>query len=332
MHVLLDHVVLVDVLHTARAEPVHDALDEPLGRRCAGRDADGLDTRQPFLEDLRLVVDQMRRDAQVARHVDEALRVRGVRRADHEHQIDLARERLDGRLAVRRRVADVVLGGTDDRREAALQGGDDAGRLVDRERCLGEVRQALAARLRETSDILDGLHEHDRVGRLAHRADHFLVPGVADQEDGQPLAREALGLVVHLGHERAGRVDGLQLLAARRCGAPRARPRAPRARPSRPRARPPRSRRRSRPAARVGARRGCCARSACARRSGVRAGRASARPSRRRARRRRNSPAGVQAGGGGDGRPGTRPKRSRAAPEKARPAWYRGAIVVSGAS
>ena len=86
--------------------------------------------------------------AEVARHVDQALRVRRVRRADHEHEIDLARERLDGRLAVRRGVADVVLGRPDDGREARLQRGDDAGRLVDRERRLREVRELLACAAR----------------------------------------------------------------------------------------------------------------------------------------------------------------------------------------
>ena len=60
VHVLLDQVVLRDLLDAALAEPVHDALDEPLGRRRAGRDADGLDALEPAVEDLRFVVDQVR--------------------------------------------------------------------------------------------------------------------------------------------------------------------------------------------------------------------------------------------------------------------------------
>ncbi len=51
----------------------------------------------------------------------------------------------------------------------------------------------------------------DVVGRLAGGADDLLVALVADQQDVVVVAGEAPGLVVHLGDQRAGGVDGLQV-------------------------------------------------------------------------------------------------------------------------
>ena len=48
------------------------------------------------------------------------------------------------------------------------------------------------------------------VGRLARRALDLFVALVADEQDLEVVAREAHGLAVHLGHERAGGVDGVQ--------------------------------------------------------------------------------------------------------------------------
>ena len=149
--------------------------------------------------------------AEVARHVDEALRVRRVRRADHEHEVDLARERLDRRLAVGRGVADVVLGRPDDGREARLQRGDDVGRLVDRERRLREVRELLAAAAPAAA----------RRPRRSARARSRRAPRPSCRPPPRgpawpirkivrPWPAKRLRLVVHLGHERAGRVDRAQ--------------------------------------------------------------------------------------------------------------------------
>ena len=44
-------------------------------------------------------------------------------------------------------------------------------------------------------------------GKLAHRADHLGMAGVADQHDLAPLAVEDLGLAVDLGDQRAGGVE-----------------------------------------------------------------------------------------------------------------------------
>ena len=63
-------------------------------------------------------------------------------------------------------------------------------------------------------DVLLGLDQHDVVGRLAHRALDLLVAGVADQHDRVALGGELLRLDVHLGDQRAGGVDRLQLARA----------------------------------------------------------------------------------------------------------------------
>ncbi len=47
--------------------------------------------------------------------------------------------------------------------------------------------------------------------RLAGGALDLLVAAVADEQDVVVLAGEPLDLAVHLGDERAGRVDGLKL-------------------------------------------------------------------------------------------------------------------------
>ena len=77
-----------------------------------------------------------------------------------------------------------------------------------RERGLREHRD-----LRPVAEIGDGgvevfgpLDEADRVGRDRERADRFVVAGVADVEDREPLAGPDLRLVVHLRDERAHRV------------------------------------------------------------------------------------------------------------------------------
>ena len=60
-------------------------------------------------------------------------------------------------------------------------------------------------------DVGRALDELDVLGRLARGALDLLVAGVADQQDVVVVAGEPLRLVVHLRHQRAGRVDRLEL-------------------------------------------------------------------------------------------------------------------------
>ena len=97
-------------------------------------------------------------------------------------------------------------------------------RLVHRERRLRDVGQRRVGGEVERVDLRRGLHEHDRVGRLAHRAHDLLVARVADEQDRVAALREAAGLAVHLRHERTGGVDDrevarLRVLVHRRCDA-----------------------------------------------------------------------------------------------------------------
>ena len=64
---------------------------------------------------LDVVVDQVRGGAVFPRNLDQAVGVGGVGRADHQHQVALAGELLDGDLAIGGRVTDVVGLGGDDR-------------------------------------------------------------------------------------------------------------------------------------------------------------------------------------------------------------------------
>src|SRR5918996_2396191 len=103
--VLVDHAERLDALDAAPAEPVAHTVDEPLGGRRPGRDADHLDAVEPRLVDLCLIVDQMPRDPSGARDLDQAVRVGGIARADDEQEVDLREHLLDRPLAVGGRIA-----------------------------------------------------------------------------------------------------------------------------------------------------------------------------------------------------------------------------------
>ena len=202
-------------------EPLHELLG---GGRARGDADDRHVVLDPGLVDLGLVVDQVGRHSAGPGRLDEPVRVRRVARADHEQQVDLLEQLLHGPLPVRGRVTDVLALRSADPREPLAEGGDHDAGLVDREGRLGDVGELGVRRKVEGRDLLLRLDEDDRVRNLAHRADDLLVPGVADEDDGVALGGVALGLHVHLGHERAGRVDrpeaaGLGVRVHGRCDA-----------------------------------------------------------------------------------------------------------------
>ena len=232
-----------------------------------------------------LVVDQVRLDAGRARDLDEPLRVRAVLRPDHEQQVDLGGELLDGGLPVRRRVADVLAARRTHSGEAPFQDRHDLGRLVDAQRRLRHVGDPLRVGHRELLGLGHAADDANRGRCLAVRADDFLVAVVSDQDDGVALGGVAARLGVHLRDERTRRVDRLETPLGRR--------RPHRGRHAVRREDEPRALGNARLAvhehraslARGRARRARCGRSACARRQAGRTTRAPARRFRSLARR-----------------------------------------------
>jgi len=118
------------------------------------------------------------------------------------------RDRLDRRLAVRGRVADVLAAWRLHLWETALQRRDDRGGVVDGQRGLREEGEVRGVGGGEALGILDRLDQRHRAFRdLAERADHLGMPGMADEHDVPPLRDQPLGLAVHLGYQRTGRIE-----------------------------------------------------------------------------------------------------------------------------
>ena len=118
-------------------------------------------------------------------------------------------------LAVLCGVADVVRRWRGDLGEPAPQCRDYLGRLVGGERRLGEVRDR-APRLErelEPADVVRAFHDVKTVRCLTECPDDLFVVGVADEDEVVVLARVATRLGVHLGDQRAGRVDDLEIPA-----------------------------------------------------------------------------------------------------------------------
>ena len=167
--------------------------------------------RQPGLVDLAGVVDAVRRlGPGLEGDLGQPHGVRGVGRADHDHQVGTLADLLDRELAVLGGVADVVAGRVEQLREALPDRVDGRHRLVDRQRGLGEPGHLGRVAHDDAGHVGGALHELDVLGGLAGGALDLLVALVADQQDVVVVAGEAARLVVHLGHQRAGRVDRLQ--------------------------------------------------------------------------------------------------------------------------
>ena len=89
-----------------------------------------------------------------------------------------------------------------------MQALDDAGRVVHRQRGLGDEAEIVRIRRHVSVGVLDGLDQRDGALRqLAHRANHLGMAGMADQHDMAAEALVAHRLLVHLGDQRAGRVE-----------------------------------------------------------------------------------------------------------------------------
>jgi hypothetical protein len=77
---------------------------------------------------------------------------------------------------------------------------------------LGDPSEILGVARHEGAGIFDRLHEHHGARRqLPHRALHLRMAGMADQHDLAAAAVVEDGLLVHLGDERADRVEEEQI-------------------------------------------------------------------------------------------------------------------------
>jgi DNA recombination protein RmuC len=209
---LLGGPYLVDRVEAPLGEPGEDVAHEQLRHARTARDAHRAHTVQPRVVDLVGVVHEVAvLRAVLKRHLDQAHGVGRVARADHDDEIGLGRDLLDGDLSVLCRVADVVTRRVLQVREALPQPPHGLHRLVDRQRRLREPDHAVRVAHRHRVDVVRTVDEVDVLGCLAGRAHDLLVAVVADQQDVDVVSREPLRLVVHLRDQRAGRVDRLQL-------------------------------------------------------------------------------------------------------------------------
>ena len=184
------------------------------------------------------------------RDLDEPLRVRARRRADHEDQRRAHRDDLlDGVLAVLRRVADVVGAGPPAGRRSGLPSTSTVAATSSSESVVWRDHgERLAVRL-ELARLLRGLDDDDLVRPLALRPDHLDVVGVADERDEVAASRRS-GAPRRAPSRRAGRRRRRR--AGRGARSSRARParrRAPRARRSRPAGSRPRTSTKTAPSA-----------------------------------------------------------------------------------
>src|SRR6185437_3498623 len=135
-------------------------------------------------------------------HLNEADRVRAVRRAHHDHALAARRDLLNCVLASGRGIADIVLA-----RETLPQHVYYLRRVDHRERSLGDHRELCGILGGEGKRVVNCLDEMHRTFRqLAHGADHLRVAGVPDQEDLSLILEMTPSLDMDLRHQWTGSV------------------------------------------------------------------------------------------------------------------------------
>ena len=157
----------------------------------------------------------MRGAAAARGHFLQAVRIRTVRGADDEHQVNVARDLLHRLLSIVCRVADILEFRSPQAGIALSERGNEVARIVDAERRLRDVRDGRTGRHRQPLDVEHVRHHVNGLRHLADSADDFVVAGMANEHYRQALAHEALHLQVHLGNQRTRRVDDLEVAAAR---------------------------------------------------------------------------------------------------------------------
>ncbi len=165
---------------------------------------------EPGEVDVARAVDQMRRRTAGAGQLRQPLAVRAILAADDQHHVGSGGELPHRLLTVLRGVADVVPRRADDLRQFLPQPLDDLRGIINGERRLRKIGHLGWVGHFQRVNIGCFLHQADRLRRLAHRADHLVVPRVPDQQDRVSLPGEAYRFEMDLGYQRAGHVEGLQ--------------------------------------------------------------------------------------------------------------------------
>jgi len=198
---------LADLGDPVAAEPLAQVLDERLGSRAPDVHRRSRRPRASVRRAARSALDQWAGTPADRATLYEAWES-SCSSAEHEQELHVRKELLDGLLPICRRVADVFLSGPCrvGKRRCGGEDGDDLARLVDGQRRLGDVgdplRFATSIALRRrrirrarSSPALRPSSPRPPRARMPTRTHRVALGGVS------PCLR------VHLRHERAGRVD-----------------------------------------------------------------------------------------------------------------------------
>ena len=189
-------------------------MHQDFRRRGTGSDADAIFTGEPIGINLQGIVDHVSGNALLFRDFAQTVRVRAVRAADHNHDIDLRRHELDGFLAIRGRVTDVAFFWLGNVREFFLERSDHVRRVIDRQRGLRYISEHVGIYHAQTGDIGQGFDEiHAGLG-LAHRAFDFRMAIMANHDDFAAFTAHFRHFHVYLRHQRTGRIKDLQATLA----------------------------------------------------------------------------------------------------------------------
>ncbi len=195
-------------VHCAEAaQPRQHALHQQLRCGGAGGQPDGRDAVEPLGLQAGRVVDQVAGPSQLLPDLPQAVGVGAVLGPDHQDDVNNGCQVPHRLLPVLGGIADVPHVRPGDGGETLLQRGDDAARVIDRERGLRHVGQRQGVCDVEGRHVPHGLHQVNAAVDLADGALDLGMPGMADQHDLAALGGVAAALGVDLGDQRAGGVD-----------------------------------------------------------------------------------------------------------------------------
>ena len=209
-HVLVGGRDGLDAHRIALGEGRDDLLHQNLRRRGTGGDADAGDRAKHRPIDFLRAFDQRRaRAAGALGNFSQALRVGGIRRADHQHGVHQWRDLLDHFLPVGGGVTNVLFMRSVNTRKTRLERRHDVGGVIDRQRRLGHVGEVAGVAGPQAGHLGYRLHQGDRAGgELPDRADHFRMTGMTNQHDLAPAFMMDLRLAVDLRHQGTGGIEG----------------------------------------------------------------------------------------------------------------------------